>query len=332
MQTTLHIHSEKAIKLLGEPTRQKILRHLLTEKATISQMGLLFGRHPAQIRYHIIQLEKVGLVELFSTQKTKNYQEKYYRAKASAFFLSMAVFPNKSEQGQFVLLGSDDSALNLLVELANKSINSQVFFNFPVGSLDGLIYLREGFCQISGTHLYDENSGDFNLPFVRLLFSNQKMAIITIAHREQGILVGKGNPYKISSINDIIRNKLRYINRQNGAGTRMRLDQLLRKEGFDPSDLIGYVDEVLTHEQVGEYVAQGKADVGLAIESVAHKYNLDFVPLFKERYDLVMTNITYQTNLIKTLIETLHSTKFKDVVKKIGGYDLEHSGEIFFTG
>jgi putative molybdopterin biosynthesis protein len=158
------------------------------------------------------------------------------------------------------------------------------------------------------------------------------MAIITIAHREQGILVGKGNPYKISSINDIIRNKLRYINRQNGAGTRMRLDQLLRKEGFDPSDLIGYVDEVLTHEQVGEYVAQGKADAGLAIESVAHKYNLDFVPLFKERYDLVMTNITYQTNLIKTLIETLHSTKFKDAVKKIGGYDLEHSGEIFFTG
>lgn len=327
MQNIFHVHSEEAIKLLGDPTRQKILRQLLTDQATISQLGEKFDLHPAQIRYHIIQLEKVGLVELCAIRKIKNYQEKYYCAKASAIFLSMAVFPNQSEKGQIIVLGSDDPALNLLVELANKSIASQVFYNYPVGSLDGLIYLREGYCQIAGSHLYDEASGEYNLPFVRLLFSNQKMALVTVSHREQGLLVAKGNPRGITSISDIIKNKLRYINRQKGAGTRMRLDQYLKNSGFNTTDLPGYFDTVLTHDKVGESISLGKADAGLALPSVAEKYGLGFVPLFHERYDLIMEKNTFETELANQLIETLHSKYFKEAVGTIGGYDLKHSGE-----
>ncbi|HEX7555161.1 MAG TPA: substrate-binding domain-containing protein [Leptolinea sp.] len=328
MQNIIHLQSEEAFKVLGNPTRLKIMQHLLTKPATISQLGELLERHPAQIRNHIRQLEKIGLIELSYIQPVKNYLEKYYRATSNAVFLNRAIFPWPSQEGQIVILGGGGPALEYLIEQVNLRIGSNVFCAIPEGSLDSLIYLRENYCQIAGCHLFDFETGDFNISYIRHLFAFKDMVVVTFGHRDQGLIVEKGNPHLISGISDVVQKHLTFVNRQLGAGTRLRLDQLLADNNINPADLVGYATEAQTHLEVGECVLQGKADAGLGLSSIAQQLGLDFIFLFNERYDLVMTKQTFDSVHIKALIKILGSKEFQNKVEKLGGYDLAHAGEV----
>jgi putative molybdopterin biosynthesis protein len=322
------IQSEEGLKILGDATRLAILQRLISAPATISQLGGELGQHPARIRNHLKRLEKAGMVELQHVQTVKNYQEKYYRATARAFFVNLAVFPRQPASGLLVILGSDDPALDLMAANLNRKADAPHVYVLPVGSLDGLIYLRENLCQVSGCHLFDAASGEYNLPYVRLLFSGQPMVLLTLAHRQQGLLVAKGNPKNIRDLLSYKREDLTIVNRKLGSGTRLWLDQQLRKLEIDPNKIKGYDSEISTHAGVAYSIVSGMADVGLGIYAAAREYDLDFIPLFEERYDLVMTEAMYSSAALQPLCDLLQNKAFRCEVEDLGGYDTTHMGEV----
>jgi molybdate-binding protein len=328
MRNIQRIHSEDILKVLRNPTRLAILRLLITRSATITQLGEILQQHPAQIRNHLKQLEKAEMVQLESVQTVKNFLEKYYRATARAYFISMAVLPEPLERGQILLLGSDDPALDLLASQLNRRMDAPELFILPVGSLDGLIYLREQYCQMTSCHLFDQDSGEYNVPFVRFLFADRPMTLVNLAYRQQGLLICKGNPQHISGIADLGRENLTFINRNRGSGTRQRLDQHLRMIGLDPRAIAGYEVEVFSHCEIARAISAGQADVGLGIFSAADQHGLDFIPLFEERYDLVMSEAFYRSPQLQLILESLQSPEFKAGVQGLKGYNLSHSGEV----
>jgi putative molybdopterin biosynthesis protein len=328
MKNILHYQFDEAFRVLGEPTRIAIMRQILSKPATISQIGASLGKHPAQIKYHITQLEKIGLVEPAFEKTTRNYTEKYYRSTSNAVFLNKAIFPEPSEKGQIVILGGDGPALELLVASVNKSIGADVFCHIPAGSLDSLIYLRENYCQIAGCHLFDYESGDFNVSYIRHLFALKNMSIVTFGHRNQGLIFRKEADDKITCLRDVVDNKFTFVNREMGTATRLRLEKLLMEEKVSAKELKGYENEVQTYSEIGENISNGHADVGLGMESIARQMDLGFHFLFKERYDLIMPTDTSELPYVKILIDTLRSAEFCNQIELMGGYDMSHAGEI----
>lgn len=327
-QPIQRFQTEPVLKILGDPIRAAILRMLLVKPATLSQMGEVFQKHPAQIRHHIKQLEKIGVVELESVQNVKNYQEKYYQATAKAFFINISFFPDPPPEGQFVILGSDDYVLNLLAETINNLHGFPHLLTLPVGSLNGLIYLRENYCQITGCHLLDMQSGQYNIDLVRNLFSDKTMKLVTLSHRCQGLLVKKGNPKNIQSLFDLGRKDVVFINRNRGAGTRLWLENALPQQNIDSSKITYGQTEALTHSEVANLIEQGLGDTGLAISSAANFADLDFIPLFEERYDLVMSEEIFNSEGFQKILTIIRSPTFHQQVAIFEGYNTRNMGKV----
>lgn len=322
------IHSEEILKVLGNPTRLDVLRLLMKEAATISQLGEALQKHPAQIRNHIKQLEEAGLVELITIRTVKNYTEKYYQATARAFFINLAILPLPTQRDSFVLLGSDDLAMNLLSSYLQEQDNTPELFVLPVGSLECLVYLREKYCHLAGCHLLDTSSGEYNLSYVRSLFLNQPMVLVTLAHRHQGLLVQQGNPSDVHGIEDLQRSDIRFINHKRDAGTRLLLDQQLEANHINPKAVRGYQDEAATHFEVAEAIASGIADTGISVQSTASQFNLEFIPLLRERFDLVMYEETFSDRNMQCIIRHIQSPEFHERLAMLGGYESKHTGEV----
>jgi putative molybdopterin biosynthesis protein len=196
-----------------------------------------------------------------------------------------------------------------------------------VGSLEGLIALRQGLAQMAGCHLLDAESGEYNLPYVRHLFPDREVALVTLVHREQGLLVAPGNPHQIHQMEDLTRPDVRIINRNRGSGTRLWLDHELGRLSLPVQALRGYEREVRTHTAVAEAIHTGRADAGLGVEAAARKYNLDFIPLFQERFDLVMPREQIAEPRLLPLFEILVSLQFRRQVQNLGGYQTDHTGD-----
>ena len=195
MQSFGHISGLSQLKLISDPRRLSILKQLMGAPATLTQLGKALGEHPAWIRHHLKLLEQTGLVELSTVKISDGYIEKYYQSKAGAYLLQELVLPEKPGKQTVVLSGSHDLALEMLAHISGGDLH---VITLPVGSLDGLVALRQGLCLAAGCHLYDMPSGDYNTPFVRHFFPDKKMALLTLAHREQGLIVAPGNPLKIA--------------------------------------------------------------------------------------------------------------------------------------
>ncbi len=326
MKRTDTLYSLEIIKVLGDPRRVEILQLLMAEPATLSQLGRAMNIHPAKVRHHLKQLEDVGLVEFVRSQEVRGFVEKYYQATAQAYFVNYAVLPQPGKQGTIFALGSHDLALELLADHLGQNSATPNLVALPVGSLDGLIALRQGFCQLTGCHLFDPVGGEYNTSYVRHLFPGQPMHVVTLAHREQGLLVAPGNPHQIRGMEDLGREDLTFINRKTGSGTRLWLDQQLQALGVESAQIRGYNQEVSTHSQVAEAVLQGEADFGLAVLAAARQFNLDFVPLFEERFDLVIPQEHYQSALLVPALDYLHTAQFRTSVQGLGGYDPQESG------
>jgi len=282
--------------------------------------------HPAKIRYHLKLLESAGLVEFSASREIYGFVEKYYRATAQAFFIHHVLLPEASKQGTVFALGSHDLALELLSRhLAGA--HTPDFVAIPVGSLDGLIALRQGFCQLTACHLYNPEGGEYNLSFVRHLFPGQAMRVVTLAYREQGLVVAPGNPLGISGLDDLARGDLTFINRKAGSGTRLWLDTQLQRLGVDTAHIRGYSTGVNTHREVAEAVRQGHADLGLAVYAAARATGVDFIPLFEECFDLVIPESRYRDPLLTPVLETINALAFRREVTALGGYDTAHTGE-----
>jgi molybdate-binding protein/DNA-binding transcriptional regulator YhcF (GntR family) len=229
-----------------------------------------------------------------------------------------------------VIVGSHDLALNILTDLAKKRSGEVEYQITHAGSLGGLIALQEGRAHLAGIHLLDEETGEYNYPYVKRILPGREVAVVHLAYRIQGLMFIRGNPKRIKGIEDLRRSDITFVNRQKGAGTRVLLDIHLRQLGISSSSIKGYDRELDTHLAVGLSVAKGEADTALGIEAAARSCNLDFIPLFRERYDLVMPATVYRSQLLSPLLSTVNSDEFKAVVDKAGGYDTSQTGTTAF--
>ena len=220
-----------------------------------------------------------------------------------------------------VFSGSHDLAVELLANLLSDHLD---ILTLPIGSLDGLMALRQNLCNLSGTHLLDPG-GEYNLPFIRHIFPDRTMQVVTLAHREQGLMTTPGNPKMINLLADLTHENITFVNRNPGSGTRLWLDHRLYVEGISTDSIPGYRNTVSTHTECASMVQTGKADVALGLRAAAHQFELDFIPLFHERYDLVF--MQEQSSSLVPLLDTIQTRSFRRSVNALTGYDTTHTGD-----
>jgi putative molybdopterin biosynthesis protein len=229
-------------------------------------------------------------------------------------------------QRTIVVTGSHDLVLDLAASALRERDPRLTLASSNVGSLGGLMALRDGLCHLAGSHLLDPATGEYTLPYVERLLPDQDTAVIRLVHREQGLIVAPGNPLGLARIEDLVRPGLRYVNRQRGAGTRVLLDHELAQRGIEPADVHGYEREEHTHLAVAAAVAAGRADCGLGVLAAARAFELDFVPIAREPYDLVLSRSTLEEPLLEPLWELLATQEFREGVEELGGYDTAEMG------
>jgi putative molybdopterin biosynthesis protein len=224
------------------------------------------------------------------------------------------------------MIGSHDMTLDLLAQALNAQNRRLVSSN--VGSLGGMVALRRGEAHLAGSHLLDPESGGFNIRYLPEYLPGVRVKLITWAGRSQGLLVCKGNPKKISGIEDLTRADLTFINRQRGSGTRVLLDYHLKKLGIESASIRGYPQEEYTHLGVAVAVLSGRADCGLGVAAAATALDLEFIPLFMERYDLIIPQEHAENPLLLPVFELMHDQRFIQSVARIPGYDVSSMGNV----
>jgi putative molybdopterin biosynthesis protein len=225
-----------------------------------------------------------------------------------------------------VITGSHDLILDLAASALRARDPSVTLASSNVGSLGGLTALRDGLCHLAGSHLLDPASGEYTLPYLERLLPGRNLAVVRLAHREQGLIVAAGNPLALEGIEDLARSEVRYVNRQRGAGTRVLLDQELSRRSLAPNQVQGYEREEPTHLAVAAAVAGDRADAGLGVLAAARAFDLGFVSVAKEPYDLVLESDNVDSELLSPLWSLLDSAEFRAEVEDLGGYDTAEMG------
>ncbi len=223
-------------------------------------------------------------------------------------------------------IGSHDMTLDLMSQFLAERQRRLASAN--VGSLGGLLALKRGEAHLAGSHLLDPQSGEYNLPYIRRYLSGMPIVVIGFLKRQQGLVVARGNPKGIRDLDDLTRPDVTFVNRQRGAGTRVLLDYHLEQKGIPTEAISGYNQEEYTHLSVAAAVASGRADCGLAIAAAAQALDLDFIPLFDERYDLVIPREHYESPLLAPLLDLLQDAAFREAVSRMPGYDITPMGTL----
>jgi molybdate-binding protein/DNA-binding transcriptional regulator YhcF (GntR family) len=224
--------------------------------------------------------------------------------------------------------GSHDPALTWVASQFAQIVPGYTMQLRFSGSLGGLIALAEGKADLAGCHLWDEESGSYNVPYVRRLLPNRRIALVTLAQRRLGLILPAGNPRKIKKLSDIAQKGMRFANRQPGSGSRVWLDANLRQEGIAPEAVEGYGEWVVTHSAVAQAVAEGRAAVGIGLEAAALSFGLDFLHLTDEIYDLVIPAEISSKKPVKGLLEWLSSSTVRTAIGDLGGYDASETGSL----
>ncbi|MFN8521864.1 MAG: molybdopterin biosynthesis protein [Chloroflexota bacterium] len=234
--------------------------------------------------------------------------------------------PRHQVERTIVAIGSHDLTLDLISSELSRAYEGLTLSSANVGSLGGLIALQRGEAHLAGSHLLDEDTGTYNVDYVKRMLPGQDVVLVNLVYRDQGLMVQPGNPKGIRAIEDLARPGIRFVNRQRGAGTRVLLDYQLKQRGIAPSEIEGYTREEFTHLTVASSVAGGTADVGLGIAAAARALKLDFVPILQERYDLIIPRRYLETEHLQALLELLRQPSFQQRVGAIEGYDARDMG------
>lgn len=227
-----------------------------------------------------------------------------------------------------VAVGSHDLTLDILNSRMKASGRSGGVASAHVGSLAGILALRRGEAHLAGIHLLDPQSGRYNREYLNRLLPGRDIKLINLVYRKQGLLVTKGNPLQLKELADLAKERVRFVNRQGGSGTRVLLDYLLAKEGISAEKIQGYHREEFTHLGVAVAVASGSADAGLGIESAAVALGLDFIPIGEERYDLAIPDEYLAEPSIESMLGVIRSPEFQAEVMSLGGYDVRDTGKL----
>jgi putative molybdopterin biosynthesis protein len=223
-------------------------------------------------------------------------------------------------------IGSHDLTLDLLAQFLAKQDRRLVSAN--VGSQGGLVALQRGEAHLAGSHLLDPETGEYNVAYLPKFLPGVPVKLLALVLREQGFMVNKGNPKNIRKLGDLGKLGNRFVNRQRGAGTRVLLDYHLHREGIPSESILGYSQEEYTHLGVAAAVASGRADCGLGIAAAAQALDLDFLPLFQERYDLVIPREHAESHLLAPLFDIISGSEFRTAVMSMPGYDVSVMGTL----
>lgn len=290
-------------KYLTEQQRKRL--ESLMERAILEALGLGFGTEE---------------IETAFTLRLAQWRERRIQSAPE----KRAVTSRRANDISF--FGSHDLAVELLAShLTTLYPDIRLSTSF-VGSLAGLMALEYGEADIAGSHLMDNESGEFNIPFIKKLMPNEVVVLINLVQRVQGLMLPAGNPKHITGIGDLKSREITFVNRQKGSGTRILLDSQLLSLGITPTEVRGYEREEKTHVAVANLVAEGQADVGLGAESAAIAAGLDFIPLTKERYDLVMLQETSKRPQVRRVVEVVRDKGFQKMLSSLSGYDLSETG------
>jgi putative molybdopterin biosynthesis protein len=231
-----------------------------------------------------------------------------------------------------VCVGSHDNTLDLLTNELMGLADPRRLASTHVGSMGGLSALRDQAAHLAGCHLFDPQTDDYNFPFLQKYLPDTEVMVINLAIRHQGLIVAKGNPKAIQGVHDLARQDVTFINRQRGAGTRILLDHHLKQAGVAPETVNGYKKEEYTHMAVAVNVLSAATDCGLGIFAAARALNLDFVPLARERYDLIIPRQYADDPKITTILDLIRSETLQARIRDLGGYDTDLTGQEMTPG
>ena len=231
-------------------------------------------------------------------------------------------------ENSVVVIGSHDLTLDLLYTELRRRYPELTLSSTNVGSMGGLMALKNREAHLAGSHLLDTETGRYNFSYIERYLKGVEVTVVHLALREQGLFIPKGNPKGIESLKDLGRKGLRFVNRQKGAGTRILLDHRLKQLGIDPSCIEGYDRVEYTHMAVAMAVASDVADVGLGVMAAARALDLDFIPVEQEQYDLIILKRFLDHPPVAKLLEVIRSPSFREQVAALGGYDVSRMGEI----
>lgn len=233
--------------------------------------------------------------------------------------------------GAFLASGSNDPVLDILQTCLRKAHPEFFIFSANTGSREGLSALEQGYTDIAWSHLLDPESGEYNIPYLEKLVPHVKAVVVNLFFRELGFVTASGNPLHIGNFADLGRKGMRFVNRQAGSGTRLLLDYHLGKAGIAAGGIAGYGEEVFTHIEVGLSILSGGADTGIATAAVSSLLGLDFVPITRERFDMILDQSVFFQKGIQALMDVLTGEKFRKRVGNLGSYDFSNAGKIIYS-
>ncbi|MBI2251757.1 MAG: molybdopterin biosynthesis protein [Armatimonadetes bacterium] len=243
--------------------------------------------------------------------------------------VSVGLIVNKEKlENNLLIAGTHDIYLDVLKSVLLKKTNKVHLFSFYLGSQSGLKALKEGKAHLSGIHLFDAQSGEYNIPFLKDL--KEPLVLINLFYRYLGLIVPKGNPKTIKDLKDLVRPDIKFINRNINSGTRILLDYYLKKLKIESKDIRGYDEVVYNHMSLAQGIASLNFDLGLGILATAKAFKLDFIPLLPERFDLVIPKRFLEDYRILTLLEIINGVEFKKEIESLGGYILTDLGKIIY--
>lgn len=322
-------------------TVQQAYKELARQGIVISRPGrgthigsavLSAGEDTPLRRATVVHQAEAFLLEMLSAGYTVEETETALRAALDRWRALAAV----SEAGaaapaclrRLRFAGSHDPAVSLLAARFGDVVPGCTLQVAYPGSLGGLIALAEGKADIAGCHLWDAESDTYNVPFVRRLLPETRVALVTLAHRRLGLMTPPGNPDGLRGISDLARPGVRFVNRQRGAGTRVWLDAQLRLAGIAPAGVDGYDREVTTHAEIARWIVEGRASAGLGIETAAIPYGLGFVQLAVEPYHLIVPEPSWDLAPVQSIIRWVASDEGRAPIAALGGYETRGSGDV----
>jgi putative molybdopterin biosynthesis protein len=230
------------------------------------------------------------------------------------------------EPHHLAIAGSDDLLLQILMREFNRRHPAMLATSASLGSVAGLLAVKERRAHVAGVHLLDPESGEYNRPQVAAAFPHQRAFLVTLAHRDEGLILPRGNPRGVTKFADVVRLRLRIANREAGSGVRVLLDHLLSEHKLGKRGLPGYETELSTHLEVATAVAEGRADVGVGALGPARGLGLEFVHLTWERYDLLTTDEAFYRKPTQAFFEMVKSEWLRKLIAKMPGYDPRETG------
>ncbi len=236
--------------------------------------------------------------------------------------------PQPTTAARQIIISGQDISLDILANYIEKSATGYRPLRAYTGSLNSLISMYQGNADVVSTHLYDGETGTYNLPYIRKILVNHPYIVIHFLARQEGFYVPKGNPNRIQGWSDLARPDIQMVNREKGSGVRVLIDENLRLAGISPSTIKGYDMEESNHIGVATKVLSGQADVGIGIEKTARLVGVDFIPIIQESYDLVIRKTSENSALIAILQNVLQSDALRNELEAIGGYDLSRIGQV----